>query len=486
MQDVNLHKWLLDGGELNSAKPSGKDIDDREALWSIISALRLEKLMEQPVMTLSNGQVRRAKLARALLANPEVLLVDEPFMGLDPPSMVLLSGLLEELAKPPRPKQEAPEEGKRNGKLRIHTTPVLALRPQDPVPGWVRNVAVLSADHKVLAMGSKEEVIKEMEKKHAVRLNTGELGQFEKEGLFGKVWGGIDASGHKKPLALTSKLTPITSTTTTTTTIGDSLTPSEPLIILSNITIKYNIASAHPRYLLRDFTWRIRRGDRWGVFGPNGSGKTTLLALLTSDHPQTYSQDISHFGKRRSEPGTSVFEIQARIGQSSPEVHAFFPRHLGLRRVVESAWAETPLAKPNLMAREQGRVEALLRYFAFALPRKSGSGGGWEGVDQSMPFGEMSISQQRLALFMRAVVKRPDLVILDEAFAGMEEEVRRRCLEWLEVGDGEAGDRGLSPEQALVVVSHVEEEVPRGVSRWVRLGVGEGEGGGGRGEFGVV
>ena len=68
--------------------------------------------------------------------------------------------------------------------------------------------------------------------------------------------------------------------------------------------------------------WRVRRGQRWAVLGANGSGKTTLLSLITSDHPQAYSQPVKIFGRSRlpevGKPGISIFELQSRLGHSSP------------------------------------------------------------------------------------------------------------------------------------------------------------------------
>ncbi len=117
-------------------------------------------------------------------------------------------------------------------------------------------------------------------------------------------------------------------------------------------------------------------------------------------------------------------------------------------------------------------------------------------------FADLPFSAQRVALFLRAVVKKPDLVVLDEAFSGMDAALRDRCLLFLTWGTtkfyGEANRRGrrpktstgrarvldtpkevldlegmrvdgLSSEQALIVVSHVPEEVPGLVRDWMCL-----------------
>lgn len=453
VQDVTLQKWLVDGGALSS---TGKQVDE-QVLYSVVESLRLSgAMLQQPVMTLSNGQVRRAKLAAALLKQPNVVLCDEPFMGLDPPSTHLLSTLLEQLS---------------HGHA---TVPLLALREHDPVPEWIQNVVFLSGDYRLLSMGRKEDVVKEMQEIYQVTVNTDKLGNFRK-GLFKRVWGRVDGLGCGRNGSTLDDLGQDSFPT------GDSGTSAPPLIVLHNVSITYGMRTNSPRRILHKLNWTIRRGDRWGLFGTNGSGKTTLLSLLTSDHPQTYSQDISLFhASRRSESRQSTFDIQQRIGQSSPEMHAFFPRHLNIRKVLESAWAETPISKPSLPPHAKQDIDTVLACFAYALPlTHKGAYLDEEGdsqgiVDDSALFGDLSLCQQRLLLFLRAIIKRPDLVILDEAFSGMEETVRKHCLQMLEPGMG-----WLNEQQALVVVSHVEEEVPASLGLWIRLGTGSvGEEGG--------
>jgi ABC-type sugar transport system ATPase subunit len=58
-----------------------KDVSFETLLSQVMKDLRLGRLASTPVSNLSNGQTRRAKIAKALLGRPEVLLLDEPFSG---------------------------------------------------------------------------------------------------------------------------------------------------------------------------------------------------------------------------------------------------------------------------------------------------------------------------------------------------------------------------------------------------------------------
>ena len=211
-----------------------------------------------------------------------------------------------------------------------------------------------------------------------------------------------------------------------------------------------------------------------------GSGKTTLLALISSDHPQAYSQPVLVFGRSRlptpERPGISIFDLQARIGQSSPEILNFFPQHLSLRRTIESAWADTFVSKPALNAERTAAVEACLRWFQLEL----NPAGAHAAASDDLAWAEstalrfVSFSAQKVALLVRALIKKPDLVILDEAFSGMDAATRRKCMAFLTHGIPPA-DRapqvvsGLEGRQALLCVSHRPEEVPPVVRRWICL-----------------
>ena len=255
----------------------------------------------------------------------------------------------------------------------------------------------------------------------------------------------------------------------------------------------------------------------------SGSGKTTLLSLITSDHPQTYSAPIRLFQRSRlpspGSPGISIFDIQSRIGHSSPEVHAFFPRGISISRTLESAWADAPFSKPTGLSNDdRKKIHACLRWFQSELMPTSVAPDLSPGNDDTLSvsnlqtmyewelkkcgslqwanetrFGDISFSAQRVVLFLRAIIRNPEIVILDEAFSGLDETAKEKCSLFLSHGEnvvlrkvvaesaevqsipslqsrlGLVQIHGIQPSQALLVVSHLKEEIPDCVRQWITL-----------------
>lgn len=69
----------------------------RRTLDELVSLLRLERLLDQPVRQLSLGQRMRAEIAAALLHQPSVLFLDEPTIGLDAPSKLAVRDFVKRL-----------------------------------------------------------------------------------------------------------------------------------------------------------------------------------------------------------------------------------------------------------------------------------------------------------------------------------------------------------------------------------------------------
>lgn len=72
---------------------------DGEVVDAALGALHMRDLQGRRLYQLSGGQLQRAQIARALAQESHVMLLDEPFSGLDEPSQNLLGDLLRELAE---------------------------------------------------------------------------------------------------------------------------------------------------------------------------------------------------------------------------------------------------------------------------------------------------------------------------------------------------------------------------------------------------
>jgi molybdate transport system ATP-binding protein len=329
---------------------------------------------------LSNGQTRRARIARALLSKPELLILDDPFIGLDTSGREHLTSLLGELVR---------------SALRL----VLVCRP-DAVPQWVT--------HRM------ECGMKNVEPTRSrLRQNSGER------------WSTKAAAPNSGEFGY----------------IAEYRTPHSPVIELRNVSVSHG-----GNTILNDITWTVHAGERWAVLGPNGSGKTTLLSLLCGDHPQAYSSDVRLFGRRRGS-GESIWEVKRNVGLVSPELHLYFTQPLTADRAIATGFFDV-LTDQHTSAEQDAAVRGLMAEFGIThLARRS--------------FRTLSTGEQRLVLFARAVVKRPPLLILDEPFQGLDDATMSHLRDWLDVS--------LRPDQTLLFVSHLENEIPQSVNHRLLL-----------------
>ena len=217
----------------------------------------------------------------------------------------------------------------------------------------------------------------------------------------------------------------------------------QEIIRMEQVSVQYG-----SNLILDKITWRVTTGEKWAVYGPNGSGKSTLLSLIYADNPQAYSKEIFLFGKKRGS-GESIWDIKARIGFTSPELHAYFKENPTAQQLVLTGLTDTFFLKRSPTEAEQELSDLLFAYFDL------------EEI-KMMRFKQLSTGTQRLLLFIRALIKAPPVLLLDEPFQGMDEGLVEKCRHLL--------DEVLTEQHTLLFISHYKEEWPTCVDQVLDLG----------------
>ena len=278
------------GSELEKAyHMAGEDTLERRQLQSHLYRLfHIEHLMDKYLILMSSGELRKYQLTKALLTDPRVLIMDNPFIGLDAETRDQLKELLTALA--------------RERQLQV----ILVLSKTDDIPDFITHVVEVR-DMRVGTKMTREEYISSREANPA-RVLDDEMEQ------------AIVNLPYK-----------------------DNDYNSEEVVGMNKVSIVYG-----ERTILKELDWTVRNGERWALSGQNGAGKSTLLSLVCADNPQSYACDIALFGNPRGS-GESIWDIKKHIGYVSPEMHRSYHRDIPAIRIVASGLKDTVglYAKPD-------------------------------------------------------------------------------------------------------------------------------------------
>lgn len=177
----------------------------------------------------------------------------------------------------------------------------------------------------------------------------------------------------------------------------------ETLVKFNNVCVSYN-----DKIIVKNINWTINKGEFWQLVGPNGSGKSTLLSLITGENPKAYGQDIYIFGKKKGS-GESIWDLKKRIGYFSTTITELFSRNQTLEQLIVSGYFDSIGLYNKPQAMQLHAVDQWLKIINLLNYKKT-------------PFLKLPIGQQRLALIIRAIIKQPPLLILDEPLEGLDDE----------------------------------------------------------------
>ena len=192
-----------------------------------------------------------------------------------------------------------------------------------------------------------------------------------------------------------------------------------------------------PTPILRRVDWRVARGEHWVILGANGSGKTSLLKALTGFLSPT-AGEFSVLGRRYG--AADWRELRLHLGVVTSAFTASIPPSEVTRdTVISGKYAQLDLWHAGTRA-DRGAALRLLRSVGLA-----------HLADREWAY--LSQGERQRVLIARALMARPQLLILDEPCAGLDPVAREKFLRFLE----KLARRRRGP--ALVLVTHHVEEI---------------------------
>lgn len=261
-----------------------KKVNDHSDLLrkKLLSDMGFDRLLNKGLRALSNGEIRKMLIARALLKVPKILILDEPFEGLDKGTKTKVQICLSDMV---------------NADKVLNV--VIITHRFDDLPEWITHVLLIDQG-RVVAQGKRGRILGD-KLIHRV---------FYKKCLpFNQHHRSDDRKKEKQSGTV--------------------------LVRMENVQVRYGSVLA-----LGPLTWTMRESENWAIVGPNGCGKTTLLNLITGDHPQVYSNHIEIFGKKRG-VGETIWDIKHGIGHVSAEFQMRYKKQIRAFDVILSGFFDT-------------------------------------------------------------------------------------------------------------------------------------------------
>jgi len=291
------------------AQSTHADEGFEQRLQHLAHKMGIGNILNRDICAVSSGELCKVVIVRALMRNPKLLILDEPFNGLDNRSRNDLKENLNDLIL---------------SGVRL----VLITHRFEEIPFGITHVLHMK-DGEISAAGKKEQVL------GSAGLLNGKQKEQRSSFALHDMRAVPKTACHMKPA-----------------------TPSESqtLIDMRHVSVRYG-----DTIVLDDFNWRVKAGENWLILGENGAGKSTILKLIMGDNPQAYSNDVFVFGKKRG-VGTSIWEIKKKIGIISTDFQARYPKDVPAFHVVLSGFHDSMgLYRPSSKEQKNAAMEWMQR-----------------------------------------------------------------------------------------------------------------------------
>ena len=224
---------------------------------------------------------------------------------------------------------------------------------------------------------------------------------------------------------------------------------------LERIELTHVSVQLGTHWAVQDASLDVRAGQRWLLLGANGAGKTVLLKLLRGDYwPTPTGREARHYHLRSGEVLTQPLLAADRIAYLGPERQDRYERYgstLDVQQVVLTGFDDSDFPLTPATRSQRRRIARVLQQVGLA------------GLSQRA-FLSLSYGQRRRVLLARAMVREPDVLLLDEALNGLDAKGRAAFQRALR--------RIASPRTAYVLSSHRRTDAPADVTHVAEIAAG--------------
>ncbi len=365
----------------------------------------VEKILDRGIKYMSTGEIRRTLLARALISGKKLLILSDPFAGLDVESRKILLDFFNTITS-----KQLSKNFENSGFPYV----ILCMERYCEIPEAITDVLEFTSG-KISFCGKKtefEKILQERNEKNALLRDenkksfANELENIKKESSI------IIEETEKNP--------------------QNELIP---LIEMKNVNVGWE-----EKQVLKNLNWTLYKNQHWLIQGPNGCGKTTFLELITGDNRQVFCNDIKIFGAPRGS-GETIWDIKKKLGIVSYRLHVEYRmlKNVSLKEVIISGFHDSIGLYEKVSDVELNAAKKWLKLAGFENRENEN-------------FSALSYGEQRAILILRAAVKSPEILILDEPCHGLDDNFRQKILDLLEL----IAESGTT---TLLHVTHERSEV---------------------------
>lgn len=329
-------------------------------LDEVAEKIGIHQLIQRDVTSLTTGEMNRVLIARAMFKNPKLLILDEPFAGLDEPTRRSLADTINTL-------------------VQTDVQLLLITHRFDEIVPSVTHVLLLKQG-RIYKAGKRNAVFKPKIIEQAYEVDQ-PAPKLDPQELFSSAPGSAEKMAQMENRRQR---------------VGTHV-----LIEMRKVTVQHG-----SRRILDGFNWTVKDGENWMLRGPSAAGKSTVLTLINGDNLQAYANDIYLFGQKRG-AGQSIWDIKKRIGYISSDLQLRQHQHTDAFEVVCSGFFASNGLYRKCSAGQFATAKAWSRFLGIS-----------DLADQK--FGRLSHGQRQLILLARAMVKSPVFLILDEPLQGLD------------------------------------------------------------------